>query len=73
MDHFSSNGLSEVADAVLEALTAVTPKPRYEIGLDAWVFSVVTWLPTAISDWILSFMAPSPRRNKSLTKTSWCY
>ena len=65
MDQITSTTINQISKSVLDALTAVKARARYEIGVDTWIFGVVTWLPTVASDWILSFMAPLPRGSVS--------
>lgn len=45
---------TEVANAVLHALTAGCPKARYPIGNDAQFRRYFSWLPDRLKDWIIT-------------------
>lgn len=53
--HSSDKGISptEVANVVLQALTANRPKARYPIGSDAQLRRYFSWLPDRLKDWII--------------------
>ena len=46
--------LTKVVDAVVDALSAERPRPRYVIGSDARFLSLVSHLPSRMEDWIFS-------------------
>ncbi|XP_053313653.1 retinol dehydrogenase 7-like isoform X2 [Spea bombifrons] len=57
----SSAKLNEVTDCMEHALTAVYPWTRYSPGWDSkFIYLPLSYLPTAISDYILSRSAPKP-------------
>ncbi|XP_072263975.1 retinol dehydrogenase 7-like [Pyxicephalus adspersus] len=57
----TSPKLYEVTDCMEHALTAVHPWTRYSPGLDSKLYYVpVSYLPTAISDFLYSRCAPKP-------------
>ncbi|KAG8585682.1 hypothetical protein GDO81_005110 [Engystomops pustulosus] len=59
----SNTKLSLVSDAMEHALTAVHPKTRYSAGWDAkLLYLPLSYLPTVISDFIISSMTPKPVR-----------
>ncbi|KAJ7365627.1 hypothetical protein OS493_002335 [Desmophyllum pertusum] len=44
----------KVVDAIMDALTSQRPQTRYVIGLKAKWMVFISYLPTAIGDWLLS-------------------
>ena len=47
-----------IVDAMAHAVEALTPKTRYLVGTDAWVFTLVNMLPTFMGDWLLATTSP---------------
>uniref|UniRef100_A0AC34GXR2 Uncharacterized protein n=1 Tax=Panagrolaimus sp. ES5 TaxID=591445 RepID=A0AC34GXR2_9BILA len=57
----SSSRVDFVVDAYFHAITAVNPRLRYILGYDAiFLIIPICFLPTAIQDWILRFLARIP-------------
>nr|DBA32871.1 TPA: hypothetical protein GDO54_000625 [Pyxicephalus adspersus] len=53
--------LTPVTDCIEHALTAVHPKTRYTAGWDAKIFFIpLSYVPTVISDYLLTRTAPTP-------------
>jgi NAD(P)-dependent dehydrogenase (short-subunit alcohol dehydrogenase family) len=42
-----------VAEQIVEAATADSPKPRYTVGLDARLLLLSEYLPTRVTDWLI--------------------
>ncbi|XP_075055525.1 retinol dehydrogenase 7-like [Mixophyes fleayi] len=60
---FCSTDLTQVADCMEHALTAVHPKTRYSAGWDAKFFFIpLSYVPTVVADYLLTRTAPIPAR-----------
>ncbi|KAM5164808.1 short-chain dehydrogenase/reductase family 9C member 7-like [Mantella aurantiaca] len=61
----SSKGY-EVVDAIVDALTSTTPKPRYLVGTlaEKIVVYLSLWLPTSLFDKIISSLMPLKQKKK---------
>jgi hypothetical protein len=45
--------VSAVVKAVVHAMTARRPRPRYVVGKDAWLWLLLNYLPTRWRDWLV--------------------
>ncbi|CAH2224403.1 retinol dehydrogenase 3-like [Pelobates cultripes] len=58
---YSSSQVSKVTDCMEHALTAVYPWTRYSVGWDCkFLYLPASYLPTVLSDYILSLFLPKP-------------
>ena len=56
-----------VSDAVIDSLTAQSPRTRYRVGLDSKLFSAIALLPTTLEDLLAKRLrvAPIPKSKNS--------
>lgn len=55
-----STEVHKVAEAIDDALFSTAPQEFYYVGFDAWIFLIISSLPSSVSDWLLRKLSSLP-------------